>query len=201
MTPPYPSRTGRRRPRCGFEYADHDAQYTLENATVEEFEKVLLALRDGLAGLATQPGEGDGEADTQIKTNSVAAAFMTAVRLWPDANPWTSGGSSFIGRTATLTTTLQVSPDSPSSSHGSEQGAGRLRRYSSGTTAPSSGSTGSRSRLRTAIEREPCWTSSRWTADSSRTRSTSICWAPTTSASASYMSKRVSPNAARTTYR
>lgn len=68
-----------------FEYANFDAQYVLKNATVEEFEEVLLALRDGLALLVNTSG--DDEVQKQIKTNAVAAAFLKATQLWPDANP------------------------------------------------------------------------------------------------------------------
>jgi transcriptional regulator with XRE-family HTH domain len=57
-----------------FDYADHEASYRLENATLDQFEEVLRLLRDGL-------GEG------QQKSDAVVVAFERAVRLWPDANP------------------------------------------------------------------------------------------------------------------
>lgn len=69
-----------------FKYAKHDAQYTLANATLGEFEQVLAALRDGLALLVATPDE-DDEQLKQIKTNAVAAAFQKAIELWPEANP------------------------------------------------------------------------------------------------------------------
>jgi transcriptional regulator with XRE-family HTH domain len=57
-----------------FDYADYEASYTLANASLEEFERVLRMLRDGLTG-------------TQQKSDAVAAAFELAVQLWPQANP------------------------------------------------------------------------------------------------------------------
>ena len=68
-----------------FKYAKYDAQYTLENATLQEFEEVLTVLRDGLALLVATPDENEDELK-QIKTNAVAEAFMKAVELWPGAN-------------------------------------------------------------------------------------------------------------------
>lgn len=80
-----------------FEYAKFDAKYRLEGATIEELERVLSVLRDGLAGLAdevitapTRSGVENaikGQVERQIKTNAVASAFMKAVELWPRANP------------------------------------------------------------------------------------------------------------------
>lgn len=66
-----------------FRYANFDATYTLENATVDEFEAVIKTFRDGMARLANVEA-GLSEA---IKTDSVARAFLKAVELWPDANP------------------------------------------------------------------------------------------------------------------
>lgn len=68
-----------------FQYAKHDAQYTVENATLEQFEEVLKTLRDGLALLVVTHDE-DEEELKQIKTNAVVAAFLKAVELWPGAN-------------------------------------------------------------------------------------------------------------------
>lgn len=68
-----------------FQYANFDAEYRLVNATVEEFEEVLLALRNGLARLVASGLNADEE--KQIKTSAVASAFMKAVDLWPHANP------------------------------------------------------------------------------------------------------------------
>lgn len=66
-----------------FRYANFDAAYTLQDATVDEFEVVIKTLRDGLARLSNVNGD-LGEA---IKTDSVARAFLKAVEVWPDANP------------------------------------------------------------------------------------------------------------------
>lgn len=68
-----------------FKYAKHDARYTLENATLEQFEVVLAVLRDGLSLLVVTPDE-DEERVKQIKTSAVAAAFLKAIELWPEAN-------------------------------------------------------------------------------------------------------------------
>jgi transcriptional regulator with XRE-family HTH domain len=66
-----------------FAYADYNASYTLHDATIGQFEEVLKRLRDALAKLIA-PAEAGGEA---IKTDAVASTFLTAVKLWPDANP------------------------------------------------------------------------------------------------------------------
>lgn len=66
-----------------FRYAKFDATYTLENATVDEFEAVIKTLRDGLARLANT----NTVLNEAIKTDSVAQAFLKAVEVWPDANP------------------------------------------------------------------------------------------------------------------
>lgn len=68
-----------------FAYANFDAQYVLEDATVAEFDEILLTLRDGLARLVTPTGRVQNE--TQIKTNAVAATFIQATRTWQHANP------------------------------------------------------------------------------------------------------------------
>lgn len=68
--------------KINFTYSKYDATYRLENATVEQFNQVVGALRDGLS-LLMQPNE-NGEA---LKTESVANSFLTAVKLWPHANP------------------------------------------------------------------------------------------------------------------
>ncbi|MDG6347396.1 BsaWI family type II restriction enzyme [Luteimonas sp. 8-5] len=76
-----------------FDYAQHDATYFLAGATVEEFDQVILTLRDGLARLRTleedetEEGDTEGEHAKSIKTDSVADAFLLAVKLWPDVNP------------------------------------------------------------------------------------------------------------------
>lgn len=57
-----------------FDYADYEASYLLENASLGEFERVLRMLRDGLAG-------------AQQKSDAVVAAFELAVQLWPHVNP------------------------------------------------------------------------------------------------------------------
>lgn len=66
-----------------FRYANHDAQYRIASATLEDYEEVIKVLRDGLARL-TNAGEGQSEA---IKTDSVARCFLTATEKWPHANP------------------------------------------------------------------------------------------------------------------
>ncbi len=67
-----------------FRYAKFEAQYTLPNSTIGEFEVIIKTLRDGLASLAAgTTNGGQGEA---IKTESVVRAFITAVQLWPHAN-------------------------------------------------------------------------------------------------------------------
>lgn len=68
-----------------FRYADYDALYVLPNATVDEFEEVMLELRNGLAKLVAP--DLDDEAEKQIKTNAVARAFLKAVALWNHTNP------------------------------------------------------------------------------------------------------------------
>lgn len=72
-----------------FRYTNFDALYTLPNSTIEDFERVIKALRDGLARLASfsEEEEQQGEQGKAIKTDSVARAFMTAVQVWPHANP------------------------------------------------------------------------------------------------------------------
>ncbi|PID50431.1 MAG: hypothetical protein CR991_01500 [Proteobacteria bacterium] len=69
--------------RIIFKYAKHDAIYNLKNATEEQFESVVKALRDGLAKLVNV-NEDQKEA---IKTEAVATSFQKAVSYWPHANP------------------------------------------------------------------------------------------------------------------
>lgn len=66
-----------------FRYADLDAEYTLPNSTVDEFEEVIKTLRDGLSRLVSAD-EGLSQA---IKTDSVAKTFLKATSVWPHANP------------------------------------------------------------------------------------------------------------------
>lgn len=66
-----------------FRYANFDACYILPNATLDDFEKVIKTLRDGLARLS---GNDHGQSEA-IKTDSVARCFLEAVQLWPKANP------------------------------------------------------------------------------------------------------------------
>ena len=66
-----------------FRYARFDAAYTLEDATIEEFDTVITTLRDGLERLANV----GADASEAIKTDSVAKAFLRAVEIWPAANP------------------------------------------------------------------------------------------------------------------
>ncbi len=66
-----------------FRYADYDAEYTLPNARLEDFEYVIKTLRDGLARLVST----DERQSEAIKTDSVARSFLAAVSRWPHANP------------------------------------------------------------------------------------------------------------------
>lgn len=66
-----------------FRYANFDAQYKLQNSTLDQFELVLKTLRDGLARLVTT----DQVQSEAIKTDSVARTFLAAAKLWPHANP------------------------------------------------------------------------------------------------------------------
>lgn len=66
-----------------FRYAGFDAAYTLEKATVDEFEMIIKTLRDGLARLSgDDPSLGEA-----VKTDSVAKTFLRAIEVWPHANP------------------------------------------------------------------------------------------------------------------
>ncbi len=69
-----------------FEYSKHDATYKLLNATIEQFNEVVLTLRNGLARLSSLNND-DSDLAKSIKTESVASAFLKAVMLWPSANP------------------------------------------------------------------------------------------------------------------
>lgn len=69
-----------------FRYANFDARYTLSNSTLRDFEKVIKLLRDGLARLVASDDK-QGELSESIKTDAVARSFLTAVQLWPHANP------------------------------------------------------------------------------------------------------------------
>lgn len=69
-----------------FAYAKHDATYRLENATLDQFEQVMMTMRNGLATLGTL-GESDDARAKAIKTETVASTFLNAVKLWPRANP------------------------------------------------------------------------------------------------------------------
>jgi len=64
-------------------YANFDAQYTLPNCILEDFEAIIKTLRNGLARLALAD-QGQSEA---IKKDSVARTFLVAVQTWPEANP------------------------------------------------------------------------------------------------------------------
>ncbi len=66
-----------------FRYANFDASYRLQNATVSEFEEVIKTLRNGLARLAN----GEETSSEAIKTDAVAKCFLKAVAAWPHANP------------------------------------------------------------------------------------------------------------------
>jgi transcriptional regulator with XRE-family HTH domain len=66
-----------------FPYATYDAVYRLPNARLEQFERVLHVLRDGLARLA----EHRALDESAIKADTVANTFLEAVRQWPHASP------------------------------------------------------------------------------------------------------------------
>lgn len=66
-----------------FRYADFDAEYTLPNSTVDEFEEVIKTLRDGLSRLVSA----DDSISQAIKADSVAKTFLKATSVWPHANP------------------------------------------------------------------------------------------------------------------
>ena len=69
-----------------FRYSQYEAIYRLDNATVHEYEAVVRTLRDGLAKLV-EPGNSSESSAKNIKTDSVAQAFLKAAYQWPDANP------------------------------------------------------------------------------------------------------------------
>ena len=58
-----------------FQYAEHSAEYAIPNATLSEFEEVILCLRDGLADSKAQ------------KADAVVRSYQKAVSLWPHVNP------------------------------------------------------------------------------------------------------------------
>ncbi|MBN8868210.1 MAG: helix-turn-helix domain-containing protein [Solirubrobacterales bacterium] len=66
-----------------FPYAKHDARYRLPGASIEAFEEVLEAMRDGLAKLS----DGSDQDDPGIKRSAVASSFLIAIERWPQVNP------------------------------------------------------------------------------------------------------------------
>ena len=66
-----------------FRYAKYDAQYILTDSTVEDFERIIKILRDGLARLS----EVDQDQSEAIKSDSVARTFLAAVAQWPHISP------------------------------------------------------------------------------------------------------------------
>ena len=64
-----------------FPYGSHNARYLLPKATEEEFQEVLVVLRDGLAGAI------GSDEDGAVKADSVARTFLEATKKWPSANP------------------------------------------------------------------------------------------------------------------
>jgi len=66
-----------------FNYSQHDAIYSLENATISDFDDVVVELRNGLAKLTANTDK-DAEA---LKSDAVAKSFIKAMQLWPEANP------------------------------------------------------------------------------------------------------------------
>lgn len=73
--------------RIHFAYARHDATYLLRDASIDQFNEVVLVLRDGLARLSGIIPNEDDERVKAIKSESVANAFLKAVATWPQANP------------------------------------------------------------------------------------------------------------------
>ncbi|WP_440958460.1 helix-turn-helix domain-containing protein [Oceanicaulis sp. LC35] len=68
-----------------FDYAKYDAVYHLADASIEQYNEVILTMRNGLAQLSAE--NLSTEIEKSIKTESVANAFLKAVNLWPHANP------------------------------------------------------------------------------------------------------------------
>jgi transcriptional regulator with XRE-family HTH domain len=67
-----------------FDYTRYQAKYRLHGATSDEFDDVLLCLRNGLARLSANNA---GEDESNVKSDSVAQTFLKAVKIWPHANP------------------------------------------------------------------------------------------------------------------
>ena len=57
-----------------FKYDQFDAEFSLPDATQQEFNEVVKVLRDGLT-------------TSKRRADAVANAFLLAVKTWPDANP------------------------------------------------------------------------------------------------------------------
>lgn len=73
-----------------FKYANHDATYRLHDASVEQFDEVVVQMRNGLSRLVAE--DDDEEEGKAIKTEAVARTFLVAVHRWPHVNPsdlWT----------------------------------------------------------------------------------------------------------------
>ena len=66
-----------------FAYTDYKATYRLPRATRTEFEGLLGQLRTALAASATA----SDDQRVAVKADAVASAFLSAVALWPTANP------------------------------------------------------------------------------------------------------------------
>ena len=80
LSPLSVSRTIRARPSATgltieFQYAEYLANFELAGARIEQFEEVLLELRDGLADSSTQ------------KADAVVRSYKKAVDFWPSVNP------------------------------------------------------------------------------------------------------------------
>ena len=69
-----------------FLYTQFDAVYELANASCAQFDQVIICLRKGLAKTKTAPNNNNEDSQT-FKMDAVASAFMTAIKLWPNANP------------------------------------------------------------------------------------------------------------------
>ncbi|MDZ4153994.1 helix-turn-helix domain-containing protein [Methylicorpusculum sp.] len=66
-----------------FRYARFDAEYTLPNSTIDEFEEVIKTLRNGLSRIVIA----DDSISQAIKADSVAKTFLKATSVWPHVNP------------------------------------------------------------------------------------------------------------------
>lgn len=66
-----------------FPYGNFRAEHLIPGATIEEFDRIMSTLRDGLNRLRTP----DDEDLSAFKTEAVAQCFLEATRAWPTVNP------------------------------------------------------------------------------------------------------------------